>query len=139
MSELQDISFQTWFVNTPEQRTANRKALFSFQGRVGRSMYWRFAFLPMMTFFILANVFDLHLRMGLFGFTVTGGLLLWINLAVSIKRCHDRGRTGWFVVLSLIPFLGLWVLAELGFLPGVNNSTGFDQTRNESVLSPTVQ
>ncbi len=39
-------------------------------------------------------------------------------LAVSVKRCHDRGRSGWFMLANLIPLFGsLWVLVELGVLP----------------------
>jgi len=45
-------------------------------------------------------------------------LLLWIGLAVSVKRCHDRNRTGWFVLLSFIPILNIWYLIEVGFLKG---------------------
>lgn len=42
----------------------------------------------------------------------------WPNLAVGIKRCHDRGRSGWFLLIGLVPFLNIWLLVELGFLRG---------------------
>jgi uncharacterized membrane protein YhaH (DUF805 family) len=56
---------------------------------------------------------------------------LWPSLAIYIKRAHDRGRSGWFVALMLVPVLNLWVLVELLFLPGTAgpNSYGSQQFR----------
>jgi uncharacterized membrane protein YhaH (DUF805 family) len=49
-----------------------------------------------------------------------GSLLsLWIGLAVYVKRCHDRGKSGWWLLLMLIPFVGIiWWLVDLGILEG---------------------
>ncbi len=111
-------TLKSWFNPTVEQRTANRRLFLSFRGRIGRQSYWRFAAAPSLVFVLLTGFFDLPARMGAFGFTVFGLLLGWVVLAVSVKRCHDRGRSGWFMLANLIPFFGsLWVLAELGFLP----------------------
>ena len=51
-----------------------------------------------------------------------------ISFAVTIRRLHDRGRSGWFylvyVVLNMIPFVnfiaGLAFLIDMGFLDGVH-------------------
>lgn len=43
---------------------------------------------------------------------------IWPNLVVGIKRCHDRGRSGWFLLIGLVPLLNIWLLVELGFLRG---------------------
>lgn len=58
---------------------------------------------------------------------------IWPSLAVNAKRLHDRGQSGWLVlifvasaVLSLIPMVGIlvglgvtiWWLINLGILPG---------------------
>lgn len=124
MREVQNITAQSWLGETAEQRAANRQALFSFDGRVGRSMYWRFAVVPAVLFLTLTFLFNLAMRMGSFGFTVVGLLICWIVLAVSVKRCHDRGRSGWFVLVGLIPLLGtLWLLYDLGLQPGINENT----------------
>ena len=44
---------------------------------------------------------------------------VWIGLAVGVKRYHDRGKSGWWVLIALVPVIGgLWYLIECGFLRG---------------------
>ena len=57
---------------------------------------------------------------------------LWVNLAVNIKRCHDRNHSGWFLLIALIPIIGtIWVVIELWFLKGIDgdNHYGSDPLR----------
>jgi uncharacterized membrane protein YhaH (DUF805 family) len=50
---------------------------------------------------------------------IVNGLLLWPALAVSVKRWHDRDRSGWWVLVLLVPVVGwIWTLVVNGFLPG---------------------
>ena len=50
---------------------------------------------------------------------VLGFFTLWSLLAAAIKRCHDRGRTGFLLLVGLIPVFGwLWLLIDLFFLEG---------------------
>ncbi len=44
--------------------------------------------------------------------------LLIPSLAVAIRRLHDTNRTGWWVLLALIPFLGALVLIIFYLLDG---------------------
>jgi uncharacterized membrane protein YhaH (DUF805 family) len=42
------------------------------------------------------------------------------------KRCHDRDRSGWFQLISLIPLIGsIWLLVEVGFLRGTPGPNRF--------------
>ncbi len=44
---------------------------------------------------------------------------VWIGFAVGVKRYHDRGKSGWWVLIVLVPVIGgLWYLIECGFLRG---------------------
>ena len=44
---------------------------------------------------------------------------LWPTIAVSVKRWHDRNKSGWWVFINLIPVVGaIWALIEQGFLKG---------------------
>jgi hypothetical protein len=46
-------------------------------------------------------------------------LSLWLALAMQVKRWHDRGKSGWMILIHLIPIVGtVWSMAELGFFPG---------------------
>jgi uncharacterized membrane protein YhaH (DUF805 family) len=54
------------------------------------------------------------------------GAALWPAIAIGAKRCHDRNKSGWFLLIFLIPVLGaLWLLIELGFLRGTVGSNRF--------------
>ena len=46
--------------------------------------------------------------------------LFWISFASMARRLHDRGKSGWWSLLYLVPGIGwLWLIFECGFLPGV--------------------
>ncbi len=43
----------------------------------------------------------------------------WMKLAVLVKRWHDRNKSGWWVLITLIPIIGwAWQLIECGFMDG---------------------
>ena len=59
----------------------------------------------------------------LFGYQ---GLLFWSCACLAIKRFHDRGKSGAWVLILLVPFVGpLWYLVEVGFLPGTAGPNRF--------------
>lgn len=43
---------------------------------------------------------------------------LYPTYALYTKRWHDRGKSGWWSLIGLIPFVGFWMVIELGFLGG---------------------
>ncbi|HWD67671.1 MAG TPA: DUF805 domain-containing protein [Caulobacteraceae bacterium] len=46
-------------------------------------------------------------------------ICLWWGFAIAAKRWHDRGKTGFWVLINLLPLIGpLWQFIECGFLPG---------------------
>ena len=100
--------------------------LFSFSGRVPRRPYWIFSLSIVGAFFFIAIAgelsggFDFELYGGLFGLIV-----LWPIIAVHIKRWHDRGRSGWLLLLGAIPGGLYWILFECGFIRGGLGSNRF--------------
>jgi uncharacterized membrane protein YhaH (DUF805 family) len=43
---------------------------------------------------------------------------MWVQCAIVIKRCHDRGKSGFWALLLFIPVIGLlWLLVDCGLLP----------------------
>ena len=105
--------------------------LFSFQGRVPRSTFWCYSLTA--AFSYLAIVTVLSFAAG-FESAVAGiaSLLLyiplvWISLALQVKRWHDRDKSGWWVLIGLVPLIGaIWTFIEVGCLPGTSgpNSHG---------------
>lgn len=126
-----------------------------FSGRSRRMEFWSFALLNLIVYTVLAIVgmamgFSLgafaNLENGAPPSSVFGGGMIIVlvlggiymlatlipNIAVSIRRFHDRDMSGWwylgFIVLSMIPFVG-WIasIAELVifFLPGTPGHNRF--------------
>jgi len=98
--------------------------LFSFEGRISRSRYWLEYCLPVN---VMAGLLLLVDSSG----SLTALLLLlflYPTLAVTSKRCHDVNRSGWFMLILLIPILGIWPFIELGFIRGTRaeNQYGID-------------
>ncbi len=51
------------------------------------------------------------------------GLILMVSAIVChVKRCHDIGKSGWFVLWLLVPIVNLFVLLYLMFTPSVPSS-----------------
>ena len=107
--------------------------LFSTKGRIPRSTYWYFSLgsgligLAMVILDLVLGTFDEDTGRGLFT-TIVSLILTIPSYAVSIKRLHDRDRSGWFVLVGMIPFVGIWMWIEVGFLRGTygTNQYGAD-------------
>lgn len=57
-----------------------------------------------------------------FAYTI---FIFWSSICISIKRCHDRDRSGWFMLVGVIPVVGLWYVIEVAFLPGMPGPNRF--------------
>ena len=45
--------------------------------------------------------------------------LAWMGFCITVKRYHDRGKSGWWYLLQFIPIVGpIWAFIELGFCSG---------------------
>lgn len=114
--------------------------LFSFEGRTRRLHYWVVAILLWVVALIANTVLGTNAAMmaavasrdpqvmaaamshsmGLA--SIVSLVLLWPSLANNIKRCHDRNKSGWWLIayfLACLTIIGaLWPLIELGFMDG---------------------
>jgi uncharacterized membrane protein YhaH (DUF805 family) len=39
-------------------------------------------------------------------------------IAVEVRRFHDQGKSGWFVLLNIIPYIGWAIVCVFMLLPG---------------------
>lgn len=92
----------------------------TFRGRARRSEYWYIQLFLVLTNLAVAAI-DLVLMNGdVDRFIANGGGgivgLVWIlvtivpALAVLVRRLHDTGKSGWWILIGLVPFLGTIVL-----------------------------
>lgn len=88
-----------------------------FEGRARRTEYWMFALFNVI-FTIIAAVLDNILGLKFtpeipygFIYAIYSLAMLIPSLAVGVRRLHDVDKSGWFLLISFIPFIGgIWLL-----------------------------
>jgi uncharacterized membrane protein YhaH (DUF805 family) len=107
------------------------KRFFDFSGRSRRKEYWLWILLLVIGY-VVAMILDVQLGLGgsstsssEFGdgnasasFHANGGILtlVWVlitfipTLSVTVRRLHDVDKSGWFILLGLIPLVGFYLL-----------------------------
>ena len=100
-----------------------------FNGRSRRQEYWMFLLFNMV-FAIVAATLDnvLGIAMGNIGYGPLYGLyslaVLIPGLAVGVRRLHDIGKSGWMMLIVLIPLIGaIWLIV----LFATNGTVGSNQ------------
>jgi uncharacterized membrane protein YhaH (DUF805 family) len=95
-----------------------------FSGRSRRKEYWMFL-LGIIVLAVVATIIDRVLGMGgmVLGFygPVTSLLALAIiipSIACQVRRFHDQDKSGWFVLLGFIPFVGSLIVLVFMILEG---------------------
>ncbi|MGY4690874.1 DUF805 domain-containing protein [Salibacterium sp. K-3] len=81
----------------------------TFSGRARREEYWMFTLINALIIFILAGV-EVGLDIPELPSTLYGLGILLPSLAVVVRRLHDTGRTGWWILIGFIPLIGSIVL-----------------------------
>jgi len=108
-------TFQRYFINTVTKHYVD------FNGRASRSEFWYFV----LYYFLLSLVFaliDYFVLNPMLGATpeqaASGGFLQMIfalavflpYLSLGVRRLHDIGKSGWWLLLSFVPIVGPLVL-----------------------------
>ena len=119
-----------------------KQILFSFTGRIPRRQYWAAIGIQIGAIFVLALIAGILLPIfkkdgdpsSLFiALLVILGIpvvvfAIWAGLAVGVKRWHDRGKSGWWMLLGFIPYLGaIWTFIECGCLRGTEGPNRFGE------------
>ena len=101
----------------------------TFSGRARRAEYWYFFLFFILIFIGLSIIdgitgsFDTEAGVGLLG-----GLFFLVvflpSLAVSVRRLHDTNRSGWWLLIGIIPLIGAIVLIVFA----VQDSTSGDNS-----------
>lgn len=119
--------------------------LFSFQGRISRSSFWTGIGILLATNALAAIISSVAtgvsqvpdsdgtshvgsaVAIGLTLVWVAVGILnTWAGLSLTVKRYHDRDKSGWWVLIQLIPIVGaIWAFVETGCLAGTSGANRF--------------
>jgi len=96
-------------------------ALTSLEGRVSREVFWLgnlmcgFVAVALMTPSVDPETNALQFNpLSPFVFIA----LLWTEIALAVKRLHDRDLSGWLAGTFLIPFVGILAFVIIGLIPG---------------------
>ncbi len=97
-----------------------------FNGRSSRSEYW-WAYLGIMLIF-----FVIGLVSGLLGETVGSAVIgiaylaiLIPSIAIAVRRLHDVDKSGWFLLIALIPLIGGLILLYFYVQKGTDGPNRF--------------
>ena len=130
-------------------RTSWPHLLFSFTGRISRARWWIGVVVVSVVGGVNAWINStvapddgvLTIGPGLIQIAtfVIGIALLWPALAVSVKRWHDRDKSGWWMLIGLIPLIGqIWAIVELGFLAGTDGPNAYGPSPRGDTTAPTA-
>ncbi len=112
-----------------------------FSGRSQRKEYWMFAlFTFVVTLVVLALMFAGMPAMDEYGNPGDPGMMFYVgigllalfglgsiipSIAVQVRRFHDQDKSGWFVLLGLIPYVGGIVVFVFMCLDGTRGANRF--------------
>jgi uncharacterized membrane protein YhaH (DUF805 family) len=120
--------------------------LFSAQGRINRAKFWStliYYFVASLIvgaiYFVLWQIIpgsiaedgSFHVEgvaavpYVILGFAYTAALI-WSGICIGIKRFHDRDKSGWWILIQLVPVIGaFWYFIEAGCLRGTAGANRF--------------
>jgi uncharacterized membrane protein YhaH (DUF805 family) len=90
-----------------------------FDGRAGRAEFWWFVLANLLVYVVLAILMGIA---DIFFVLYIGYAIATIipSIAVAIRRLHDTNKSGWFLLLGLIPFVGAILLIVFYATEGTN-------------------
>lgn len=100
-----------------------------FAGRARRKEYWMFTLFSLIVAVVLAIIdgmggFMTESGMGMLGLLYSLAVLL-PSIAVSVRRLHDIDKSGWWLLLILIPLIGAIVLLVFAVMEGTRGDNRF--------------
>ena len=102
-----------------------QSVLLSYNGRITRSDFWIKGVLALIALSFVVGIVAVILSavasvVGIIVILIFVPIATWIEFAIVAKRFHDRGKSGWWGLVSFIPFgIGLiWIIVECGVLEG---------------------
>lgn len=93
-----------WFLPVLKNQYAD------FSGRTNRKSFWMYILFVVLIGLVLSIV-DSILGIGFVGLYLLFSIALLVpNIAIGARRLQDTGRSGWLMLIGLIPIIGIIVL-----------------------------
>jgi len=80
-----------------------------FNGRARRTEYWMFVLVNLLAYIVL-GIAERIIHVPMILTAIYSLAVLVPSLAVSVRRLHDTNRSGWWMLVALIPLIGAIVL-----------------------------
>lgn len=110
--------------------------LLKFDGRIRRMGWW----IAGIGVSIVSSVFgrmtdgDTNLLLALVVLVISLVITL-VSLSLSVRRWHDHNKSGWWVLINLIPIFGwIYSLIMLGFMPGNQGNNNYGPPPQEGAI-----
>ncbi|MEM9494649.1 MAG: DUF805 domain-containing protein [Pseudomonadota bacterium] len=97
----------------------------NFNDRSGRAEFWWWVlayFGASLVVTFITGAINLHILSSLFGLA-----LLVPSIAISIRRFHDIGKSGWWALLWLLPFIGWAAAIYFSAQPGQEGANAYGE------------
>jgi uncharacterized membrane protein YhaH (DUF805 family) len=88
-----------------------------FSGRAGRAEFWWFFLANLIIVAILSVLRQASSAFWVL-YVIYAVALIIPSLAVSVRRLHDIGRSGWWILIGLVPLVGAIVLLVFHVMAG---------------------
>jgi len=112
-----------------------------FSGRARRKEYWLFILFNMLIATALASI-DSATGLTKSGYSPLSSLyvlaVLVPGVAVAVRRLHDTGHSGWWLLMSLVPLVGAVVLLILMVRDSVSGQNQYGPNPKQAVARPAV-
>ena len=118
-------SFNEWYVDVLK----NKYTLFT--GRARRKEFWMFTLFNILVSLVISIAAAILGNIPILGVIFAFLPLVYClavlvpGIALGIRRLHDTNRSGWFLLLCLIPFVGGIILLVFFVLEGTKGQNQF--------------
>ena len=79
-----------------------------FTERAGRAEFWYFVLMSIIVSIVL-GIIDGVLGTAVLGLIYAVAVLI-PNIALAVRRLHDIGKSGWWLLVGFVPVVGIFVL-----------------------------
>ena len=106
------------------------KKYFVFEGRASRSEYWWFQLIVSPSYYISTYIKNelAYLFLGITLFTLIPAI------SAGVRRLHDTNRSGFFLLISFIPFIGGLILLFFFITEGTKGKNKFGPDPLKSII-----